>query len=225
MTNFCYMYHICLPEDRYDFSKGYIGISKRPSKRWTSGYAGSPHLQSAIKKYELIKYVFLFGTEKECLHKERLLRPRRNIGWNIAVGGGKPPSPKGTDNCVSKLPPEKRRKNYKPTPETIENMSKAQKRLSEKTSKRMKENNPAKGLKGKDRFGFKGYYITPLGTFDNRLAVAEIFNISTNSVTRRCVKGGVIKYSRFIPKEWKGKTWKELGWYFISKEDILCEQL
>lgn len=214
------MYHICLPEDKYDFSKGYVGISNKPKKRWSSGYTGSPHLQSAIKKYTVIKYVFLFGTEKECLHKERILRPKRNMGWNIAIGGGKPPSPKGTANCISNISLDKRRKDYKPTPETIKNMSIAQKKLSKKTSARMAEKNPASGLKGKDRFGFKGYYVTPFGVFDNRQEVSNLFGISTNAVTRRCVKGGTIRYSRFIPKEWRGKTWKELGWYFINKEDM-----
>lgn len=214
------MYHICLPEDKYDFSKGYIGISNKPRKRWASGYAGSPHLQSAIKKYDVIKYVFLFGTEKECMHKERILRPTRNVGWNIAVGGGKPPSPKGTDNCISKIKPEKRRRNYKPTPAALENMSKAQKANGAQTSKRMKENNPSQGRKGKDRFGFKGYYATPAGVFESRREVSNLFGISTNAVTRRCVKGGRIKYSRYIPKEWRGKTWEELGWGFIKKEDV-----
>lgn len=99
-------------------------------------------------------------------------------------------------------------------------MSIAQKKLSKKTSARMAEKNPASGLKGKDRFGFKGYYVTPFGVFDNRQEVSNLFGISTNAVTRRCVKGGTIRYSRFIPKEWRGKTWKELGWYFINKEDM-----
>lgn len=90
MAKFCYMYHICKPEDKYDFTKGYIGISTKPSKRWRSGYKQNPHLKSAFKKHDTIKYVFLFGTEKECLHKERILRPHKNMGWNIAAGGGKP---------------------------------------------------------------------------------------------------------------------------------------
>lgn len=216
----CYLYHICREQDKYNLSEGYIGVSNKPSRRWSSGgYKDNPHLSNALKKYtDIIKYVIKVGTEKECLTNERLLRPERNMGWNIAKGGGKPPSPKGTDRCVGKLTKDQRRKTYVASDETKEKLKKAQQKHKKFHSDRMLgDKNPMFGVTGKGSPQFKGYYVTPKGKFENAEGVSEEFSISREAVRRRCKVGGVIKPSKWQPREQWGKTWTELGWSF---EDI-----
>lgn len=215
----CYLYHICREKDKYNLSVGYIGISRSPRKRWTSGgYKQNPHLWNALKKYDdVIFYVIACSTSKGCVARERKLRPRPNMGWNIAPGGGLPPSPKGKKHCISNLPPEKRRKVYIVTDEARAKMRRSQSKRSGEFRKRMLENNPTKGLRGRECPKWKGWYMTPDGCFDSREVVAEFYGISTMTVTRRCVTGGKVGRSRHNPPEWVGKTWEELGWYF--KED------
>jgi hypothetical protein len=83
-------------------SEGYVGVSKNANKRWMYGHFWShrkgrhenPHLTNAISKYgwdNLIKTVVVISTETCCYELEAKLRSSENIGWNIAVGGGKPP--------------------------------------------------------------------------------------------------------------------------------------
>jgi len=82
------------------FGEGYIGVSNNVNKRWNKhkNSIENVHLVNAIVKYgwnNLIKKVILFGDENYCLSIEAKMRPNKNIGWNIAIGGGKPPSPLG----------------------------------------------------------------------------------------------------------------------------------
>lgn len=83
-------------------SDGYIGVSKKASKRWLYGHNWAsrkgrhenPRLSNAITKYgweNLIKTVLVIADEAYCYDLERKLRPEELIGWNIAVGGGRPP--------------------------------------------------------------------------------------------------------------------------------------
>jgi group I intron endonuclease len=78
------------------FSEGYIGVSKNVEARWLrhSRYSDNQHLKAAIKKYgwdNLIKEVILVGEEAYCYDLESKIRPTKQIGWNIAEGGAKPP--------------------------------------------------------------------------------------------------------------------------------------
>jgi hypothetical protein len=78
------------------FSQGYVGVSKNIEARWFrhSRYSDNQHLKSAIKKYgwdNLIKEVVLIGEETYCYKLETKIRPTKQIGWNIAEGGAKPP--------------------------------------------------------------------------------------------------------------------------------------
>lgn len=78
------------------FSQGYVGVSKNIEARWFrhSRYSDNQHLKSAIKKYgwdNLIKEVVLIGEETYCYELETKIRPTKQIGWNIAEGGAKPP--------------------------------------------------------------------------------------------------------------------------------------
>jgi len=221
MKRACYLYHICRKSDKYNFSVGYIGVSFRPRKRWASGgYKDNPHLQNAFKKYDdIIHYVILCGSEQGCLRREAILRPTKNIGWNIAAGGGKPPSPKGTSRCVGKLPKEKRRTDYTCSEETREKLRIASSKRVDEYRHRMLTKNPSKGKHGKDRATWSGWFVTPSGKFETRAEAAAIHGVSTETISRRCVKGGIIGRSRFVPIEWVGKTWSDLGWYFEKCDD------
>ena len=96
-------------------SEGYIGVSKDANKRWKYGHFWSqkkgrhdnPRFSNAIAKHgwdNLIKEVVLIGSEKYCYEIENKLRPKEAIGWNLAIGGGKPPitKPRGP-NYISPL--------------------------------------------------------------------------------------------------------------------------
>jgi group I intron endonuclease len=81
-------------------SQGYVGVSNNASKRFLDHKRSkqNPHLSYAIQKYgwdNLIKSEILVSTQEYCLDIERKLRPTNNIGWNIVMGGGLPPSTKG----------------------------------------------------------------------------------------------------------------------------------
>jgi len=81
---------------------GYVGVSKNAQKRWLYGHNwahrkgchDNPRLANAISKYgwnNLIKTVLVVADEEYCYDLERKLRPTQEIGWNLMVGGGKPP--------------------------------------------------------------------------------------------------------------------------------------
>lgn len=79
------------------FTQGYIGITKDIKKRWSdhAKRTANNHLLHAIKKYgwdSLVKEVILVADEAYCLMVEAKLRTEDKIGWNIAKGGGMPPS-------------------------------------------------------------------------------------------------------------------------------------
>ena len=97
------------------FSEGYIGVSNNANHRWEYGHNWAvknnrhenPRLMNAIKKHgwdNLVKEVVLIADSEYCYDVEQKLRPSEKIGWNLAVGGGKPPitKPRG-DDYVSPL--------------------------------------------------------------------------------------------------------------------------
>jgi hypothetical protein len=63
---------------------GYVGVTEDPEHRLHS-------LRSAgiVPRHAEMKILFQ-GSRIECLMLEKQLRPRRNIGWNKAVGGVAP---------------------------------------------------------------------------------------------------------------------------------------
>jgi hypothetical protein len=82
------------------FSQGYIGVSKNAKLRFNQHHkrTQNKHLEYAINKYgwdNLIKEIVLISDDSYCLDIENKLRPTNNIGWNITLGGGLPPSTKG----------------------------------------------------------------------------------------------------------------------------------
>lgn len=115
---FACVYWIHTAEQKDEFTQGYIGVSKNPSKRWTQHKTDAKcnrhpnnYLGNAINKYgnNLIYEVIFGGTEQQCFDYELKLRPTPSIGWNLMSGG---PVGKITKEGRKKL--SEARKNRKP---------------------------------------------------------------------------------------------------------------
>ena len=113
--NTCSVYWIRAPHHTDMFSQGYIGVSKDTKTRWNYGHKwahkNNRHenqiLANAINKYgwdNLVKQVILISDSDYCYDIEQKLRPVAEIGWNINIGGVKPPisKPRG-ENYISPL--------------------------------------------------------------------------------------------------------------------------
>lgn len=89
-----FVYHIRRDIDAGNLQKGYIGVTDNPKIRLNRHLReGNSHLINALSKYSDINMELLYEGEDEfCYLVEQELRPSPNLGWNIAVGGGKPPS-------------------------------------------------------------------------------------------------------------------------------------
>jgi hypothetical protein len=81
-------------------TQGYVGITKDLTRR----------LKEHRRKHNFLDNrtvdVFLYGDKLYCKQVEKSLRPKRNIGLNIAEGGGLPPNVKGikrSDNTRQKI--------------------------------------------------------------------------------------------------------------------------
>lgn len=109
------VYWICAPHHTDMTSDGYIGVSKNAKTRWMYGHNwahrkgqhDNPHLANAISKYgwdNLEKKILVIADESYCYELEQKLRPALHIGWNINIGGSKPPVAKYRgDDYVSPL--------------------------------------------------------------------------------------------------------------------------
>jgi hypothetical protein len=81
--------------------QGYVGVAKNASKRWwghkwalKAGRHDNPLLSNAVNKHgwdNLVKEIVLIADEQYCYDIENKLRSESKIGWNLAVGGCKPP--------------------------------------------------------------------------------------------------------------------------------------
>ena len=127
-------------EDHTDmFSQGYVGVSKNTEARWFrhSRYTDNQHLKAAIKKYgwdNLVKEVVVIGGGTYCYDLEAKIRPIKQIGWNIAEGGAKPPTTQCRgDNYVSPLKGVPR-----PTPWAVGRIKTAKERKKLSDSKKVK---------------------------------------------------------------------------------------
>lgn len=113
------VYWIHLSEHTNINTEGYIGVSNNPKRRL------SEHIRSASKKNantlfsskliahktEIMQTIIYHGTEESCYQLESSLRSKKNIGWNINVGGLRPPDKTGWSPSVETL--EKRSKSLK----------------------------------------------------------------------------------------------------------------
>ena len=96
----CAVYWLKLSEHDDMFTQGYIGVSSDVEFRWRQHLKKkeNPHLEHAINKYgehSIIKQIVLIAERDYCLDIEKKLRPEPKIGWNIAIGGGNPPTDYG----------------------------------------------------------------------------------------------------------------------------------
>lgn len=98
---FVYWIHF---RDHTTFDSGYIGVSIDPISRYKSHLRDAfkdkhcnPYLAKIIRKYEneLIVSVIYAGEIEECYSIELSLRPSHNIGWNLNIGGTRPPDRTG----------------------------------------------------------------------------------------------------------------------------------
>ena len=81
----CFVYWIYEDMDRFDFphDSGYVGVSENPK-----GRLRQLRYNKRVPSKWTTKLLILFeGERKQCLRRERRLRPRENLGWNIARGG------------------------------------------------------------------------------------------------------------------------------------------
>jgi hypothetical protein len=97
MDNFMSSVYWIRQESHTDmFSQGYIGMSNNVKDRFEAhkNRPSNAYLKHAIAKYgwdNLIKQQLIIGDDAYCLAMELKLRPTDKIGWNLVMGGGKPP--------------------------------------------------------------------------------------------------------------------------------------
>jgi hypothetical protein len=96
------VYWIHLPEHTDMFSEGYIGVTSKTAKERFKSHINAANLNKkkhlkisyAIKKYgaeNLIVQTLVICSDEYALDLELKLRPTKEIGWNLAPGGSKPP--------------------------------------------------------------------------------------------------------------------------------------
>lgn len=93
------VYHIHVESN---LNSGYIGLTKNAKLRFSQhGWKNkktNKHLRYALAKYgKDVKFSVLAKDldMEAAILLEEMLRPKPNIGWNVAAGGGIPPNPKG----------------------------------------------------------------------------------------------------------------------------------
>lgn len=103
MSEQYFLYHLHHEQDKGDYSKGYIGVTVCCKAR-LQGHRGSkdnPKIVQARSEGELFMDKVAKGTKKQMLKLEAKLRPKPDMGWNRAPGGGS--SANGRANGLSRL--------------------------------------------------------------------------------------------------------------------------
>lgn len=119
-------------------TEGYVGVTCDIDTRleFHTKRNKNHKLRNAINKYKneiAVDIVYEFQTEKEALEKEIELRPNPFIGWNLAEGGGKPPSIKDYPEAIEKIRQSVKKLNMTPycekthSKETLEKAKKTRK--------------------------------------------------------------------------------------------------
>lgn len=130
----CCVYWIRHPDHTDMTRQGYIGVSVDHLVRWKDhkNYPSNIHLKNAINKYgwdNLIREVLLIADVDYCLMIEASLRPDKNIGWNLAAGGGKPPVTRWnlgktlSDETKEKISRNRKGKKHTPEMQSILNLN------------------------------------------------------------------------------------------------------
>lgn len=99
------VYWIHLPNETDIAVEGYVGVSCQFAQRLNAhktGYGNKnvrKHFAESVG--DVVVEVVFEGIEDECYAFELSLRPTRMIGWNVAEGGFKPPSPLGEFDSIT----------------------------------------------------------------------------------------------------------------------------
>lgn len=101
----CSVYWIRAQHHSNFMEEGYVGVARDVNRRWKYGHHwaqkkkrhDNPVLSNAIEKHgwdNLVKEVLVIAPEAYCYDLEAKIRPHNEIGWNLVVGGQKPPTSK-----------------------------------------------------------------------------------------------------------------------------------
>lgn len=89
-----YIYWIKTKDQKDIMSEGYVGYSIDPKSRFDTHKKSKSVVGNAIRKYENdidLVIVNQFEEKIDALLQEKQFRPKKRIGWNVAVGGQVPP--------------------------------------------------------------------------------------------------------------------------------------
>lgn len=100
------IYWIKLKQHSNILTEGYVGISVNALRRFEEHKTAKTVVGNNIRKYindiEIV-IVEKFEDKTIALAKEKELRPKNRIGWNIAIGGQIPPDNKDNENIKKKI--------------------------------------------------------------------------------------------------------------------------
>jgi predicted GIY-YIG superfamily endonuclease len=101
-----YIYWIKRKNHTDMLAEGYIGYSNNPHNRFESHKVSKTVVGNNIRKYANdVELVILekYNKIEEALHREKELRPKKRIGWNVAIGGQIPPNNKDNEDVKKKI--------------------------------------------------------------------------------------------------------------------------
>lgn len=235
------VYWIHLPIHIDPYKDGYIGITNNLENRIKShkkAYKNKISIVSnAFDKYDnlLVEVLYDSISSEEAKNIEMKYRPSREIGWNIAVGGGLPPNRKGI-----KRPEHSKQMSGHNNPFYGKNHSvEVRQVLSERKrgynnhfyGKKRPEHSERMKLKTGELYPkFKGWFITPHGKFSSFCEASEKTGIKISSIYNYCIHNNdkvitklSISKSKFLSNLDVcplGKTYRELGFGFEEVKHV-----
>lgn len=129
-------------------NEGYVGVSNDIEYRFSQHRSNNSRVGNAIRKYDdvVIDVIYCFENLKEALQKEKELRPKKYIGWNIAIGGQIPPSIKDQTPIHEKISKTVKKMGMNPYSEKTHDIKTVAKRVkSYKANKQKWIHNPQTG--------------------------------------------------------------------------------
>lgn len=204
MTDTTYLYHIRRVCDAGNTAEGYIGISNNPARRLTQHQRGGHniHLDNAMAKYADAEMVILDqGTRAEMLTKEAALRPTDGLGWNIAAGGGMPPSwDQIADPEAKKRATSQALCGREISSETRLKLSEANTGKTHTEDTKRKLSDIGKTKTGRSNNNFKGWWEIDGVRYESLTIAADATGVKWPTVRKRALSRNFLNY-RFIPKE------------------------
>lgn len=205
-------------------TEGYIGVSKDPEFRlW--GHINDAKKGKHVNKYlarvllkhkdEIIQTILYTGTSESAYDYENFLRCDKNIGWNIAVGGSKPPSQKGvtfSDERCQKISQAKIGKKKPPMSDDVKKKiseSSKGKKLKEETKEKIRASRQKQVFSEADRKKMSDSHIgkipanavaisTPLGIFQSYKQAGIMHGVSGTTI-KKWIDSGKNGFERLNP--------------------------